>query len=157
MGATSKWHFVPRVPKFPKLGLSRLWGPITLFVNLWLRWGLTQSCSPCQELSNFMSHATCTQGNWGDSRLLVVGSQTTNLTPNLSIGHNLCVLSVQIGHASPFQTFKFQNLFNDIRNVSIQWVLTLEIAFWRFRSPFGLQLPNGSSLGSVKVGVWAQG
>ncbi len=30
------------------------------------------------------------QGNWVDSRLLVVGSQITNLTPDLFFGHNLC-------------------------------------------------------------------
>ncbi len=37
-----------------------------------------------------MSHATCTQGNQGDSWLLVVGSQIANLTPGPSFGHNLC-------------------------------------------------------------------
>jgi hypothetical protein len=37
-----------------------------------------------------MLHATCTQGNWVDSRLLMVGSQTATLTPDLSFGHNLC-------------------------------------------------------------------
>jgi hypothetical protein len=37
-----------------------------------------------------MSHATCTQGNQVDSRLLVVGSQIANLTVGLSFGHNLC-------------------------------------------------------------------
>ncbi len=28
------------VPKFPKLGLSQLWRPITLCEDFWLRWGL---------------------------------------------------------------------------------------------------------------------
>jgi hypothetical protein len=37
------------------------------------------------------------------------------------------VSSVQMGHASPFWTFTFQELFNDIRNSLIQWVLTLAI------------------------------
>jgi hypothetical protein len=78
------------VPKFLKLALLRLWGPITLCANLRLRWGLKQSCSPCQGLSNGMSDATCTQGNWVDSQLLVVMSQTTNLIPDLSFGHKLC-------------------------------------------------------------------
>jgi hypothetical protein len=40
---TSKWHFVPRLPK---LGLSWLWGPITLCADLIFRWGLKQSCTP---------------------------------------------------------------------------------------------------------------
>jgi hypothetical protein len=38
-----------------------------------------------------MLHATYTQGNWGESQLLVVGSQIVNLTPDLSFGHNLCL------------------------------------------------------------------
>jgi hypothetical protein len=59
-------------------------------VDLQLKWGLKQSCGPCQELSNGMWHTTYTQGNWGDSWLLVVGSQIVNSTPNLSFGHNLC-------------------------------------------------------------------
>jgi hypothetical protein len=51
---------------------------------------LKQSCSPRQELFNGMSHATCTQGNRINSRLLVVRSQTANLTLAPSFGHNLC-------------------------------------------------------------------
>jgi hypothetical protein len=38
--------------------------------------------------------------------------------------------------------FAFQELFNDIRKFSIQWVLTPIITFWRFRNPSGLQLPK---------------
>jgi hypothetical protein len=60
------------VSKFLKLGLLHLWGPITLCAHLWSWWGLKKSFSPHQELSNNMSHVTCTQGNWVDSRLLVV-------------------------------------------------------------------------------------
>ncbi len=77
------------VPKFPQLGLPRLWGPITLCTNLWLWWGLNQSCSPPWDLFNAMLHAILTWGNRVDSRLLVVRSQTANLTPDLSFGHNL--------------------------------------------------------------------
>ncbi len=79
------------VSKFPKLGIPWLWGPITLCANLWLKWGLKQSCSPRQEISKGMSHATCAQGNQGNSQLLMGRSQTVNLTPDLSFGHNLCV------------------------------------------------------------------
>jgi hypothetical protein len=61
-----------------------------LLADLRLWWGLKRSYSPCWELSNNMSHATCTQGNQGYSWLLVIGSQTTNLTFDLSFGHNLC-------------------------------------------------------------------
>jgi len=78
------------VLKFPKLGFLLLQGPIALCSDLRLRWGLKKSCNPCQVLSNGMSHATYTQGNWGDSRLLMFGSQIGNLTPGSSFGHNLC-------------------------------------------------------------------
>ncbi len=78
------------VPKLPRLGLPQLWSAITLHVDLWLRWGMKQSCSPCQELSNGMSHVICTHGNRVDSWLLVVGNQIANLTPDPSFGHNLC-------------------------------------------------------------------
>jgi len=78
------------VPKLSKLKLLRLWSPITLHVDLKLRWDLKKSCSPHRKLSNDVSHATCMQRNQVDSRLLMVESQTTNLTPSLSFGHNLC-------------------------------------------------------------------
>jgi len=78
------------VLKFLKLGLSRLWRPITLCENLRWRWGLKQSCNPRWDLSNGIWHATYTQGNQGNSRLLAVGSQIGHLTPGLSFGHILC-------------------------------------------------------------------
>jgi hypothetical protein len=94
MGPTSKWLFIPRLPsgvsKLPRLGLLQLWGAITLRAGLWLKWSLKQSCSSRQEFFKGMSHAIRTHGNWVDSRLLVVGSQTANLTPSPSFGHNLC-------------------------------------------------------------------
>ncbi len=86
-GLALKCHFVPRLPKF---GLTWFWGLITFFLDLQLKWGLKQSCSPHRELSNGMWHATYTQGIQGDSWLLVVGSQIANLTPSPSFGHNLC-------------------------------------------------------------------
>jgi hypothetical protein len=79
------------VPKFPKLGLPRLWGPIILGADLWLTWSLKQSFNHCQELSNGMSHVPCMQGNQGNFKLLVVGNQIGNLTFDLSFGHNLCL------------------------------------------------------------------
>jgi len=38
-----------------------------------------------------MPHTTSTQGNQGDSWLLVVGSQIASLTPDPFFGYNLCV------------------------------------------------------------------
>jgi hypothetical protein len=64
-------------------------GPITLCANLWLRWCLKQSCSPCWKLFNIMWKVTYKRANWGDSQLWVVGSQIGNLTFGPSFGHNL--------------------------------------------------------------------
>ncbi len=82
----------------PKLGLlqlwqsrGQLWGPITLREDLGLRWGLKKSCSPRLELSNDMLHITYTQVNRVNYWLLAIESQTINLTPDLSFGHNLCL------------------------------------------------------------------
>jgi hypothetical protein len=119
-----KCHFVlglpSWIPKFSKLGLLQLWRPIILCVNLRLKWGLKQNCSLHWNLSNNMWHATCTQGNQGDSWLLVVGSQISNLTLGFSFGHNLCfkcsngsckpILNIYVLRA--FQRYK--ELFNPI-------------------------------------------
>ncbi len=78
------------VPKSPKLGLLQLWSPITLWEDLGSRCGLKQSCSHFQGLSNGMLHAIFTHENRVDSWLLVVRSQTANLTPGPSFSHNLC-------------------------------------------------------------------
>jgi hypothetical protein len=78
------------VSKFPKFRLSWFWGLIILCIDFWLKWDLKQSCSPCQELSNSMSHATCMQANWVNSWFIVVRTQIANLTPHFYFGHNLC-------------------------------------------------------------------
>ncbi len=43
-----------------------------------------------------------------------------------------------------------QYISNDIKNSSNRWVLTPTIVLWRFRSPFGLQLPQWE----FHLGVW---
>jgi hypothetical protein len=53
-----------------------------------------------------------------------------------------CFLMTQMGHVSPFWTFTFQEFFNDVKNLTIQWVLTPAIILWKFESPLGLQLPK---------------
>jgi len=94
------WDSQVGVPKLPKSRLPGLWSPITLHARkscqfrksggVRSRWGLKQSCNLHQKISNGMWHATCTQGNQVDSWLLMVGSQTANLTPDLFFCHNLC-------------------------------------------------------------------
>ncbi len=66
-----------------------LWELITLDCGVWSRRGLNQTCSPRWDLSNDVSHSRFGGREKLDSRLLVVGSQTGNLTPGPSFAHNL--------------------------------------------------------------------
>jgi hypothetical protein len=70
--------------------LLRLWELITLGLDVGLGWGLKQTCSSLQELSNSVSYSICTHRDRVDSRLFVAGSQTANLTLGPSFDHNLC-------------------------------------------------------------------
>jgi len=137
------------VPKFPKLGLPQLWGPITLHANLLLRWGLKQSCSPCWDLFNGMLHTTYTQGNWVDSRLLMIGSQTTNLTPDFSFGHNLCIRCPN-GSCEPILDIYVSIIFQWYKEILNPLVLTPVIVLWKFGSPPRLQIPKMEA----PLGVW---
>jgi len=79
----------------PKLSRNRPgWSPGTLGAhNSRLRdgsWrGLNQTCNPRRDLSNDVSHSQFGLREEVDSWLLVVGSQTTSLTPGPSFAHNL--------------------------------------------------------------------
>jgi len=77
------------VLKLSRFGLPRLWEIITFCSDLQLGWGLKQTCSSPQELSNGVFHSTCTHRGRVDSQLLVVGSQTASLIPNIFFCHNL--------------------------------------------------------------------
>jgi hypothetical protein len=141
--------FCPGTPKFPKLGLPQIWGPITLREDLQLRLRLKQSCSPRRELSNGMWHATYTQGNRGDSRLLMARSQIVNLTPDPSFGHNLC-FKCPNGSCDPISDIYVLRLF--------QWYKELfnPMVF----DPCNLSLKIQESIGTptpkmgVHLGVW---
>jgi hypothetical protein len=76
------------VPKLSRFGLRGLCEFITLCFRL--GWGLKQTDSSPWDLSNGVSHSTCTHQGWFDSRLLVVESQIDNLTLEPSFCHNLC-------------------------------------------------------------------
>jgi hypothetical protein len=77
------------VPKLSRVELSGLWTLISPGSNLRLEWRLNQSCSSPWELSNSPLHSFCRHWEEVNSRLLVVGSQTANLTPDPSFAHNL--------------------------------------------------------------------
>jgi hypothetical protein len=61
-----------------------------------------------------MSHSSCRRRIWIDSRLLMVGSQTVNLTPDPSFAHNLhcrcpngsCKAILDIYTSRPFHSYK---------------------------------------------------
>jgi len=78
------------VSKLSRFGLLGLCKVITLCSDLQLGWSLKQICSSPRKLSNGVSHFTCTHHGRVDSGHLVVGSQTTSLTPDLYFFHNLC-------------------------------------------------------------------
>ncbi len=155
-GATSKWFFCLGTPKwesrnFPQLGLPQLWRRVTWLADLRLQWGVKQSCSPHQKLFNGMSHVTCTQGNWVNSRLLVVGSQTANLTLDPSSAHNLCFRCPN-GQCEPISdiyasiTFQwYKKLFETMNFDPCNRALKIWKYFWDSNSQ------HGSSLGSVRV------
>jgi len=91
---TSKWFFVSGFPKrslkLSQFGLPGLYEVITLCSDLQLGWDLKQTYSSPRELSNDVSHLTWMHRGRVVSRLLMVESQTINLTPDPSFCNNLC-------------------------------------------------------------------
>jgi hypothetical protein len=102
------------VPKLSWFGLPGLWELITPGSDLKLGWGLKQTHSSSQELSNGVFHSICTHRDRVDSRLFVVGSQIASLTPDPSFDHNLCCKCANgsckaifdIYTSRPFQQYK---------------------------------------------------
>jgi hypothetical protein len=113
---TPEWLFVPglprRSPKLPRFGVLELCETITLCSNLGWGGGLKQSCSSHRELSNGVSHFTCTHQGRVDSWLLVVESQTANLTLGLSFSHNQCCRCPN-GSSEP--------IFDICTSIAFQW------------------------------------
>ncbi len=149
------WHSHPNgflsrdsqggVPKLSRFGLLGLWANITSRPNLQSGQGLNQTCSPPSELFNAMSHFTCWHRIRVDSWLLVVGSQTTNLTPGPSFAHNLgyicpnglCKVILDIYTSRPFQWYK------EHLNVRCFYPCNYLLSFWKSQ-----RTPNPFS------GVW---
>jgi hypothetical protein len=102
------------VPKLSRFRFSGLWAFITSCPKLGSRRGLNQSCSSRRDLFNAMSHSYWKRREEVDSRLLVVRSQTGNLTPGPSFTHNLgcrypngsCEAILDIYTSRPFQWHK---------------------------------------------------
>jgi len=129
------------VPKSRQPRLPRLWSPITLRANLGLRCGLKQSFSSHQELSNDMSHIICNKVNRVDSWIFLVGSQTGNLTPSPSFGHNLCFRCPN-EQCKPISDICIPRAFQWYKERHKPLSFDLEIALWNFGNPPGLHLPK---------------
>jgi hypothetical protein len=139
------------VSKFPRLELLQLCGIITSCVNLRLGWSLKKTCSLCWELSNGVSHATFTQGNWVDSWLFVVGNQIANLTLDLSFGHNLCFICPN-GSCKPILDINVSIYFQWSKEILKDMCFDLYNRSLKIWESTGTPTPqNGSSLGSVSV------
>jgi hypothetical protein len=76
-------------------------------------------------------------------------SQIANLISDSSFGHNLCFKYLN-GSCEPNLDIYIEELSNDIRNTSIQWVLTIVIIFWKFKNPFETLTPTMG----IHLGVW---
>jgi hypothetical protein len=95
----------------PDFGLPGLWDIIASRPDLRSGRGLNQTYSPLRELFNAMSHSLSAGQERVDSRLLVVGSQTANLTCGPCFAHNLacrcpneqCEAILDIYTSRPFQ------------------------------------------------------
>jgi hypothetical protein len=107
---TSKWLLFLGLPRRSLI----VWELIVLSSNLGLGWGLKQTCSSPQELSNGVSHSIYTHWDRVDSWLFVVASQIDSLTPGPSFAHNLCCRCpngsceaiFDIYTSKPFQRYK---------------------------------------------------
>jgi hypothetical protein len=60
------------VLKLSRVGFLELWALISHGSDLRLEWGLNQSCSSPQELSNFLSHSFCRRREEVDYRLFTL-------------------------------------------------------------------------------------
>jgi hypothetical protein len=70
-------------------GVLGLWELITPDCGVWSRQGLNQTCISRRDLFNDVSQSRFEGQEKVDSWLLVIGSQTDNLTPGPSFAHNL--------------------------------------------------------------------
>jgi len=89
-----KCHFISKLPswspKIPEIGTFATLKAHNFMCKPLIELSFKQSCNPCQDFFNNMLHANYTQGNQGDSWLLVVESQIDNLICDPSFCHNLC-------------------------------------------------------------------
>jgi len=142
------WDSQRGVSKLSWFGLAGLSKLITPGSYLWSGWGLKQTYSFPQKISNDVSHSTCAHRVrsipdflWSDVELPV-----WFLALLLTI---TCDANVWMAHARPFLTSTLQGLSNGIKNTSRWGVLTSTIELWNCKSPEGLQVPTFGSLSLI--------
>ncbi len=94
-----------------------------------------------RDFSNGMWHATYTQRNQGDSRLLMVKNQIGNLTPGPSFGHNLC-FNYSNGSCEPILNMHIPKSFQWYKELFNPMGFNPLTILWKFGSPSGFQLPK---------------
>ncbi len=128
------------------IGVSGLWELITPNYRVWLQQGLNQNCVPRRDLSNAMLHFQIGCREEVDSWLLVVGSQTANLTPGPSFAHNF---SCRCSNDQP------ETIFDIYASKPFQWHQEQLNTRWfgpccqtlNIKSPEGPQIPHFGSVG----------
>ncbi len=122
MRPTSKWHFVLGLPS-ENLGIPTTGTLTTLGThNFVCRPLITMRPKPKLQnsLRSFQRYVACHLNVRKSGRFLTFNGQKSNCQfdswPFFSLTY---VSDVQMGHANPFQTSKFQELSNDTRNNSI--------------------------------------
>jgi len=134
-------------PEIVPIGVSRLWALVTPDYRVWSQRGLNQSCSPCQDLSNAMSHSLFKGWEEVDSRLLVVESQTASLTPGPSFVHNLGCKCPNDQCEAIFEYLIFETFSMTPRTLQCE-------VFWAFLSSSKhLGVPEDSKSPTLGVGV----
>jgi len=94
------------VRKLSWFGLPGLCKIITFCSDLLLGWGLKQTCSSLQELSNGVSHSTCTHQVGLIPNFQWSGIKLPVRLPAFFFAIT-CVANVQMANASPFSTSTF--------------------------------------------------
>jgi hypothetical protein len=151
------------VPKLSRVGVSGLWTVIAPHPKLGSGQALNQSCNTRRELSNAMLHSLRRRRKKVDSWLLVVGSQTGNLTPGPSFAHNLgcrcpngqckAILDIYASRAfhwykertkvRRFDPLKSSSEFSGVREDSIFPLLGVWVAFSHLAPKWGCDNVNG--------------
>jgi len=142
---TSKWHFVPGLPngslEIAKVGPLATLGPHNF---AWRSPIEMRSKAKLYPLSKAFQRCVACHLHTrepGQSWLLVVESQTTNLTLGPSFGHNLC-FRCSNGSCEPILDIYILRALQWYKELLKPFLFDPVIALWIFKTPPGLHLPK---------------